>query len=200
MEISFGDKWVSLWPLAIVVLAFLLIRLRLRKFNSIYLFVFFLFSLYIIFVIDKTLFPILITDYDQGEFFHPCAGINLIPFYFGRSIISRIIYYQVIANILLTIPFGFGLSFVVKVRARAFLWLPFAVGFGIEFVQFMISLVLGYLYRVIDVNDVIMNAIGVLIGYAFFRIFSIIILSSLKRDNMKKVGIVKFITEIAKRA
>lgn len=200
MEISFGDNWVSLWPLAFVVLAFLLIRMRLRKSNSIYLFVFFLFSLYIIFVIDKTLFPILITDYDQGEFFHPYAGINLMPFYFGRSIISRIIYYQFIANILLTMPFGFGLSFVAKVRARAFLWLPFAVGFGIELAQFMISLALGYLYRVIDINDVIMNAIGVLIGYAFFRIFSIIVLTSLRRDNITKAGIVKYITEIAKRA
>lgn len=200
MEISFGDNWVSLWPLAFVVLAFLIIRMRLRKFNSSYLFVFFIFSLYIIFVIDKTLFPILINDYDQGEFFHPYAGINLTPFYLGRSIISRIIYYQVIANILLTMPFGFGLSFVVKVRARAFLWLPFAVGFGIELIQFMISLALGYLYRVIDINDVIMNAIGVLIGYGVFRIFAIIILSLLRRDEIKKEGIVKYITDIAKRA
>ena len=198
MIISFGDTWVNLWPSAILVLAIILIVLRLRKRKSIYLFVFSLFSLYILFVIDKTIFPIHITDYDHGEFFHPNAGINLIPFYFGRSTISRIIYYQIIANIFLTIPFGFGLRFISRVRAKAFLWIPFAIGFGIELIQFIISLALGYLYRVIDINDVILNALGVIIGFGLYKIFSWVYLFLFDRLNFSTEGVTGFLNDVVK--
>jgi len=198
MEITFGDNWVILWPLAFVVLAILLIRMRLRKLNVFYLFVFLVFSIYILFVIDITIFPIHITDHNHGEFFHPYAGINLVPFYFGRAAIPSAIKYQIVANVLLTIPFGFGLNFVSKVKARTFLWLPIAVGLGIELGQFMISLILGYLYRVVDINDVILNALGVIIGYGMFRIFRWMFLVLFNRLKFSQVGVTGYLYSVMK--
>jgi glycopeptide antibiotics resistance protein len=126
--------------------------------------------------------------------------INLIPFYFGEQHIfddrDLIAFAQ---NILLTIPFGFGILFVSRLRPKDFLWLPLAIGFGIEAAQLIISLILKYPYRVIDINDTLLNALGVLVGYALFRILAwlfIKITPLLKQNPGKWLG---FFQEVATR-
>jgi len=44
-----------------------------------------------------------------------------------------------------------------------------AVGISIEFMQLAVSLALGNWYRMSDVDDVILNTAGVLLGYALWR-------------------------------
>lgn len=97
-------------------------------------------------------------------------------------------------------PFGFGVNFIGRFRRKDFLWLPFAVGFGIELSQLVMNFLLRYPYRVVDITDALLNAAGVLIGYGFFRIFSglyIAISTSIRVDHK---GLFKYIQEIASRA
>jgi glycopeptide antibiotics resistance protein len=77
----------------------------------------------------------------------------------------------IIENILLTIPFGFGISFILRLKSKDFLWLALLVGIVFETIQLIISLVFRSPFRAVDINDVILNAIGVWLGYGFFRIF-----------------------------
>lgn len=79
----------------------------------------------------------------------------------------------IIENIVLTIPFGFGINFLVRIKPIRFVWLAPAVGFGFEFSQLVISLVFRSGFRTSDINDVMLNAIGVLIGYTLFRVFAL---------------------------
>lgn len=103
-------------------------------------------------------------------------------------------------NIALTIPFGFGVNFVANIRPRSFRWLAPSVGFGIELTQLAISLALGYTYRYIDINDVIMNTLGVLIGYGGFRVFAWLYLLITRRLGIRHWGPTAYVYEIASRA
>ena len=78
----------------------------------------------------------------------------------------------IIDNIFLTIPFGFGLNFLARVKPRNFLWLAVAVGLGFEFTQLVLSIAFRSGYRAVDINDVLLNATGILLGYALFRAFA----------------------------
>ena len=71
-------------------------------------------------------------------------------------------------NVLTLVPFGFLLPFAAP---RLATW-PRMVGaalvfpVGIELAQLAVSLLLGYSYRATEVDDVLLNFAGVLIGYA----------------------------------
>jgi len=107
----------------------------------------------------------------------------------------------IIGNIILTMPFGFGLSFVVPIKAKAIFGIAVGVGFGIEAIQLIISLLLGYPYRVIDVNDALLNACGVLLGFGLFRIFTWLYLSALSSTIDKEHGgLPAYIDKIARQA
>jgi len=71
-------------------------------------------------------------------------------------------------NVLTLVPFGFLLPFAAP---RLATW-PRMVGaalvfpVGIELAQLAVSLLLGYSYRATEVDDVLLNFAGVLLGYA----------------------------------
>jgi glycopeptide antibiotics resistance protein len=81
---------------------------------------------------------------------------------------------------------------------KAFIWMPIALGVGIELLQLLISLILRYPYRVIDINDSILNAVGVLIGYGFFRLFSWGFISMTNRFKLEHRGLIAYIQEMVK--
>jgi len=104
--------------------------------------------------------------------------IHLIPFDFGycdHRMLSLCVQ-NLYENILLTIPFGLGINFIVRVKPKNIFWLAVAVGFTFEFVQLIISIMIRSSFRVVDINDVIFNATGVLIGYGLYRIFGAVYL------------------------
>jgi glycopeptide antibiotics resistance protein len=98
--------------------------------------------------------------------------VNVIPLYFGPYAGFTSVFIQSVQNVILTIPFGFGLNFITKVTSRFFFLLAFLLGFGLEFTQYLLSLLLRYSYRIVDINDVLFNALGVLLGYGLFRLFA----------------------------
>ncbi len=176
--------------------------MRLRKQSWSYLLCLAIFGLYLLVLAQIAFFPLQISgayaDAMRRERLF-ASFVNLIPFYFGPygTLDSSLV--TLIQNIVLTIPLGFGVNFVALVRPKPALWLALAVGFGLETTQLVISLLLGYPYRFIDVNDVIMNALGVLLGYVLFRVFACFYLGVTRHFGIPRRGLTAYVFEISRR-
>jgi glycopeptide antibiotics resistance protein len=154
----------------IAALIIVLIFLRRKNKSLLYMIFFSLFWLYLMQVVSVAVFPFPIGISAQN--FKP--SINLIPFDFGfcdpRGIEQC--FRQIYENVLLTIPFGFGINFIARLKPRHIFWLAAGVSMTLELVQLAISLIFRTPFRVVDINDVLLNAAGVLLGYGGFRIFA----------------------------
>ena len=73
-------------------------------------------------------------------------------------------------NLLLGVPFGFGVLFVSSVPSRRVIPLGLGFALGLELLQLIIGLIYGFPYRVIDINDVLLVFAGVVLGYLALRI------------------------------
>jgi glycopeptide antibiotics resistance protein len=185
--------------IGIAILAILLVILWFKNKCSSYLFFFSIFWFYLLYVVSVVVFPFPVIGIPAGEIFRP--SINLIPLYFGScGELANACYMNIIGNILITMPFGFGINFIVRVKARDFLWLALMVGLIFEVTQLIISLVFKSSFRSIDINDVILNAIGVLLGYGCFRVFAWLYLIVTQRLKIKDAGIFMYVHNIAEQA
>lgn len=202
MILIINDIGIPLWLLGILGLIVALAILWQRKRGLPYLFFFSIFWVYVMVSLDKVFFPIQI----NGEYVDAMrqipllSQVNLVPFYFGQYPMASAGFIGILNNVILTIPFGFGLNFIVRIRAKNFIWLAFALGIGFEITQLIISLLLRYPYRTIDVNDILMNATGVLLGYGLFRIFALLYLAMTKRFEIKHEDLSAYIYDVASRA
>lgn len=164
MVILFGYKEIMI-SIIIYLVIVVVLKLKYRKENLFFIF-FTIMYIYIIFVIKLTQFPIYITEF-QHQIIGPVKwgrDINLIPFKDAFNITS-------ILNILMTIPFGFGLSFLIKRNFKKTVIAGAIFSFLIELTQLLVALIVGYTFRKIDINDVIFNTLGVVMGYLIFMIF-----------------------------
>jgi glycopeptide antibiotics resistance protein len=131
------------------------------------------FGLYLLAVISQVIFPIPGPEAigTRSPLIDILAWVNLVPFDFGRLFENNptVIFQQLVGNILLTLPFGFGLPFVAHIRAKDMLWLALGAGLTLETAQLAICLATGASYRSVDINDMLLNAAGALLGYALFR-------------------------------
>jgi glycopeptide antibiotics resistance protein len=200
MQIIINNLGIPIWPIGILALVLALAILLRRKHSLPYLVFFSIFWVYAMVGLDKTFFPIQL----NGQFVDVMrqaplfSQVNLVPLYFSKYGLSIAGYFGLLDNILLTVPFGFGLNFLRRLRLKDILWLSFLVGFGIEAVQFLLTLILRYPYRVVDINDLLLNAIGVWIGYAFFRVFAWLYLSAVhQRPDMRPSGLLAYLHSVA---
>jgi glycopeptide antibiotics resistance protein len=161
-----------------------------------------IFGIYLLFLIHKTFFPLYISgsyaDIMKASPF--MVGVNLIPFKFNNASDLYSVVRELALNLVLLMPFGFGIRFLVSFRTKDVFWLVIAVGCSIEAIQLVISLIIGYPYRVIDITDAIMNTLGFLVGYGFFRLFSGLYLAITHRLKIQPIGLGKYIYTIAHRA
>src|SRR5690349_2199753 len=79
-----------------------------RKRSLSYLLFFSIFWLYLLAVVAVVIFPIAINADQSAAAFIP--AINLIPFYFGQCQMLELCVRSIIENIVLTVPFGFGIN------------------------------------------------------------------------------------------
>lgn len=203
MELVLDVLRIDIWPLGLVILGVLLVVLWRRTQSLSALLCLFIFGIYLLFAVDRAFFPIAISGSYADEMRkveRVSSFINLIPFNFNFSEIPDIVFRQIFQNVLLTVPFGFGVSFVARLRAKDFAWLIPVIGFGIETMQVLISLLLRYPYRVIDINDALLNTLGVLIGYGSFRIFAWFYVWVVQRLGIKYRGLAAYIYDVASRA
>lgn len=200
MYVFLGDYAFKIWPLAVLILLLAMVFVWRRTKSWIYLLFFACFGAYIVFALDKIFFPLPISGsyadnlrYSNAQYID---NLNLIPFYFGRFGTLQSSLDTLVLNILLTIPFGFGINFLLYIRARHFLWIAPALGILLESLQLGISFLLGSVYRVIDVNDVLMNMLGVWIGYGLFRVFIWLYMGAMRLIRLNAAGIFGYIFEL----
>lgn len=135
------------------------------------------FYFYIISLVTVTIFPIPI----QGlkEIWIYWWNNNFIPFRSIYDILSNnnlsiiIKTKQVIWNIVIFIPMWFFIPFIWenknyfnKALLIGILW-----SFSIELFQYLISLILGFSYKITDIDDIILNTSGFIIGFILYNSF-----------------------------
>ncbi|WP_394328186.1 VanZ family protein [Caldicoprobacter faecalis] len=108
------------------------------------------------FVIKYTQFPIILNDemrsiIGQNVF----RDSNFLPF---ANLKYNLKY--IILNTVMTIPFGFGICFLIKTSFKKVILLGFGLGFSLELMQLIIALIVGFTFRYVDVNDIIFNTCG----------------------------------------
>jgi glycopeptide antibiotics resistance protein len=182
--ISFPRKDVTIlliefFPFPFLVSLFLLTAMIVhsRKRGWAYIIVLILFGVYIMAVVNFLFFPIFFpgnwpANLTWKDTMRGLMEINLIPFYYARigSISSdlRNILYDIAGNILLTIPFGLGFCFLTKLRDKRIFWVALSVGLFLEGAQLLMKLIFGVFFHSVDINDVLFNALGVVIGWGLY--------------------------------
>jgi glycopeptide antibiotics resistance protein len=210
MEVGFSEFSLNLFPFLFITLLVLLAFLKYRKHSLSYLICVFIFGIYLLYALSEVFFPIQISSM-MGEdwrayhanWSHWGPYLNLKPFPFSEPPYSQetSIYLQTLMlNVLLTVPFGFGIHFIRRVSTKHCLLLAPGVGLAIEGTQLLISLLLRYPYRVIDINDVLMNMLGVLLGYGLFRVFGWLYVCVTERLNIQHIGLGAYIYGVVEKA
>jgi glycopeptide antibiotics resistance protein len=130
-----------------------------------------IFAVYLVGVAHFVLLPLV---------FDPRAAAEFGPIDLGRLIALRPFLpsgadvmppSQVGLNILLTVPFGFGLPFVADLRGREILAIGVLFSVGIELAQLLAdALYLALPTWSVDINDVFLNSLGVVLGVAAFQL------------------------------
>ena len=98
------------------------------------------------------------------------ASNNFIPFkeILRYSITSRLFIKNVLGNMIMFLPFGFFVSYYLKVeKIHMPVVLTLVASLSIELVQLSIG-------RVFDVDDIILNLLGGIMGYFVYSILRII--------------------------
>jgi len=96
--------------------------------------------------------------------------VNLTPFFLGGDAMSS---EQLLYNVLVTVPFGFGLAFVRRMGIVSTLAVGLVFATTIEAAQLLANVL-----RVaipnwsVDINDVVLNSLGVVVGVAAFVLAS----------------------------
>ncbi|HEY9480653.1 MAG TPA: VanZ family protein [Candidatus Paceibacterota bacterium] len=98
-------------------------------------------------------------------------------------------------NILLFIPFGFGLPFITNMRIQKTVVIGALFSFILELLQLISALMAHMTFRVIDINDLIFNTVGVATGYLLFTGFMHIYRSVLRGREMPANPILRYIAE-----
>lgn len=145
-----------------------------KKKSLVYLMFFTIFYIYLVKVLDYTLFQfqsLILLKYFlpnlmlQGQ----TAGenINLTPFITLTTQDLKTSF----LNILLFIPFGLGMPFITHFRIKMIVIIAALFSIGIEFLQLITGLLAHITFRIADINDVIFNTLGAAIGCILFLIF-----------------------------
>jgi len=159
MVLLFGLIWIR-------IVTFL----RLKK-SLTYLIFFTVFYVYIVKVLDYTLFQfqslvllklfmpdLILNGQTAGNSMNLIPLITLTPQDLKTSLL----------NILLLMPFGFGLPFITNFRMQKIVVMGALFSIVIEFLQLITGYMAKITFRIADINDVIFNTVGVAIGYILF--------------------------------
>jgi glycopeptide antibiotics resistance protein len=188
--------WIHVY-IGFAALVIILIVLWRQNKSLSYLLFFSIFWIYMMSVVSVVVFPVFVPDIPT-EFSQKLKylNFNIIPFNFGSCEIINLCIRDIYENILLTIPFGFGVSFILRRKPKNMIWLALAVGTLFETTQLVLLLVFGGGIHSADINDVIFNAIGVLLGYGIFKIFGWLYLFVTHRFNVQPKSIFAYIYNI----
>jgi glycopeptide antibiotics resistance protein len=166
----------------LVYLLYLLSIFLLKKktpIKSLFLAIFFI--AYLICVMKYTFIPLsLNVDYPIPLTFDYFC--NVIPFKNIILSLERHYWVQVYGNILLLLPFPmFILMISPLTKLKRALFITFITCIGIELIQLLIDLITKYPNKVADIDDIILNMFGALIGVLLLSWYRKFILIDAKR-------------------
>jgi len=157
----FGLIWIG-------ILTFLWLK---KRKSLAYLIFFTIFYVYIVKVLDYTLLQfqslillklfmpnLILNGQTVGKSMNLIPLVTLTPQDLETSLL----------NILLLIPFGFGLPFITNFRMKKTVVIGALFSIIIEFLQLITGFMAKITFRIADINDVIFNTVGVVIGYILF--------------------------------
>jgi glycopeptide antibiotics resistance protein len=157
----FGLIWIG-------VVTFLQVK---KKRSLAYLICFTIFYVYIFKVLDYTQFQfqsllllkhftpdLILNGQAAGKSTNLIPLITLTPADLKTSLL----------NILLLIPFGFGLPFITNFRVKKIVVIGALFSILLEFLQLTTGFMAKMTFRIADINDVIFNTVGVALGYMLF--------------------------------
>lgn len=161
-----------------------------RKKTFVYVLFFTIFYIYIIKLLDFTQFPIYLSESMRANIGqNVITNTNLVPFiHLGLNQLKTSL-----LNILLTIPFGFGLPFISNLNFKKVVCVGFLTSVTLEIMQLFTGLGAGFTFRIVDVNDVIFNTAGTALGYLFFIGFIRTIRMLLDKWSIEQNAILKYI-------
>lgn len=156
-----------------------------------------LFILYLIALFDILFLPIPISNFaletQKKIYGHDSNFYNIVPLWSMIKLIkSNIPFTYVITqaggNIALFVPMGFflALNYIRQQQFIHILEISLIVSLGVEALQLSVSLAFGYPYRYADVDDLIFNVIGALLGLLCYKIAVPIIESAMKHNKDSK--------------
>ena len=158
---SFKDVLVDTWPM-IVLTCIVLISIRLtyliknkKKFSLANEMMMLTFVVYIL-----CLFQI-VTSGDVSS----VHGVNVTLFkeLTRYQIGSRLFYKNIVGNIIMFVPFGFFTSYYLKLdKKRYIFYITLVVSIAIEVIQLEIG-------RAFDIDDIVLNMGGAILGYYLYR-------------------------------
>jgi glycopeptide antibiotics resistance protein len=180
MDAGQADRWRARIDRAALLLVGLtwigmLAMLRMRKGQGLVPMLFFtIFFVYVVAVLDRTLFQfqsLIVLKHFAPQLMLNGQGdgdtVNLIP-------LVQLTHEDVktsLLNVLLMVPFGFGLPCITNLRFARTVTAGALFSVVIEVLQLVTGLIGGITFRIADVNDVIFNATGAVLGYWLFAGF-----------------------------
>ena len=151
-----------------------------------------LFAVYLVLVFQATMFPIPVDGSRPAN----ATRFNLVPlrnFYDGPAINRE----QALPNVFLGVPFGFGAFFVLR---RPSPWRVLGYGaalfLAVECLQLLLLQVVPAAPRTADINDMLLNVIGVAIGILMFSAFAAIVRSRAARGELGDSDLDDYLREV----
>ena len=175
-------------PLACIILV---LKFKFKKSNE-YILFFVLFYVYLMGIFKFTQFPIIFDDAIREKVGQNVwVNANMIPLLLKKKDIMT-----TILNICLTIPFGFGINFIMATSFKNTILYGVLLSVSIELTQLTIALIAGFTFRNVDINDIIFNTLGVAIGYTIFKLFILNMKKIVLDEKIKNKKIYKYILSL----
>ncbi len=149
-----------------------------------------IFNIYITGIVSLTFFPIDFTHKVDSNFNIFDNKLLLIPFHTMITDLTMGHYFNLIVhsggNLLMTVPLGILLPIVFKVKHKISYFIVFFLfTLTIETGQLLIGCFLNTWYRTADIDDIILNFSGAVIGYIIFLITHKIITKMKKAQSIQ---------------
>lgn len=139
------------------------------------------FRLYLVLLISKVYFPLTVAWGDKVNFKMPIVLLRPIQGFieaYGNMSIGKVIY-NIGGNLILLAPMAFFLCYYFKelfFSKKRIAITIFFISLFIESTQVVLSLVFPNVVRFFEINDIILNTIGGLLGYYLYKIYKKILL------------------------
>lgn len=145
-----------------------------------------LLMIYIVFAAKYFFFPILL---DRERFPNSGLGLELTPVLplvrQAQTVGTQIFLRQLVGNILSFVPVTFlcAAAYPRFRRLGASTLLALGCSVGIELIQFGLNLVTQIQGRAVSINDVLLNTLGGILGFACWRVAEFLLHRVVKLDN-----------------